>query len=92
MEAGSEATEHVAALEPSRAARQGPELRGMWQYVLFLVLDLSVYVGVPGLQGTDSGPRAHLGRGCEPAGGANTSFPRSAFLKLDLDNHLSRGP
>jgi hypothetical protein len=60
------------------------------QYVLFLVLDLSLYVGVLGLQGTDSGPQAHLRRGCEPTGGANTSFPHSAFLKLDLDKHLSR--
>jgi hypothetical protein len=41
----------------------------------------SLYTGVPGPQGTDSGPRAHPGRGCEPAGGANTLF-RVAFLSL----------
>jgi hypothetical protein len=44
------------------------------------VLTWNLYTGVPGLQGTDSGPRAHLGRGCEPAGGANFSAPCSAIL------------
>jgi hypothetical protein len=44
------------------------------------VLTWSLYAGVPGLQGTDSGPWAHLGRGCEPAGGANFSAPRSVIL------------
>jgi hypothetical protein len=39
-------------------------------------------VGVPGPQGTDSGPRVHLGRGCEPAGGANILFPRSLSESL----------
>jgi hypothetical protein len=36
-----------------------------------VVLTRSLYVGVPGPQGTDSGPWAHLERGCEPTGGAN---------------------
>jgi hypothetical protein len=44
------------------------------------VLTWNLYAGVPGLQGTDSGPRAHLGRGCEPAGGANFLAPRSVIL------------
>jgi hypothetical protein len=34
-------------------------------------LDLKLVRGVPGPQGTDSGPRDYPGRGCEPAGGAN---------------------
>jgi hypothetical protein len=38
--------------------------------------------GVPGLQGADRCPRAHLGRGCEPAGGANFSAPRSVILSF----------
>jgi hypothetical protein len=39
-------------------------------------------VGVPGLQGADRGPRAHLGRACEPVGGANFSAPRSVILSF----------
>jgi hypothetical protein len=31
-----------------------------------------LWQGVPLFQGTDSGPRAHLRGGCEPAGGAKT--------------------
>jgi hypothetical protein len=34
-----------------------------------------LYLDVPGPHGTDSGPRAHLGRGNEPAAGANYSAP-----------------
>jgi hypothetical protein len=52
----------------------------MWQYVLLLILDLSLYAGVPSLQGTYSGPRAHLGGGCEPTGGAKFMAPRSITL------------
>jgi hypothetical protein len=36
-------------------------------HALQFVLTFGLYVGVPGLQGTDSGPRVHLGRGNEPA-------------------------
>jgi hypothetical protein len=43
---------------------------------------LSLYAGVPGPQGTDSGPRAHLRRGCEPAGGANILSPRGLSESL----------
>jgi hypothetical protein len=53
-----------------------------WMHALLLVLTLSLYVGVPGLQGTDSGPRAYLGRGCEPTGGVNSSTPRSIILNI----------
>jgi hypothetical protein len=45
------------------------------------VLTWSLYAGVPGPQGTDSGPQAHPGRGYEPAGGANI-ISRVAFLSL----------
>jgi hypothetical protein len=41
----------------------------------------SLYAGVSDLQGTDSGPRAHLGRGCEPAGGASI-ISCAAFLSF----------
>jgi hypothetical protein len=46
-----------------------------WMHALPLVLTWSLYVGVLGLQGTDSGPWGHLRRGYEPAGGANSSAP-----------------
>jgi hypothetical protein len=39
--------------------------------VLSFVLTSSLYAGVSGLQGTDGGPRAHPGRGCELTGGAS---------------------
>jgi hypothetical protein len=48
------------------------------------VLTWNLYAGVPGLQGTDSGPRAHLGRGSEPTGGGNISFPALLFGTLYL--------
>jgi hypothetical protein len=47
-------------------------------------IDLELVCGVPGLQGTDSGPLAHLGRGYEPAGGANSSVSRSVILNFLL--------
>jgi hypothetical protein len=53
-----------------------------WMHALLLVLTESLYVGVPGLQGTDSGPRAHLGRGYEPADGANSSTCSSVILNF----------
>jgi hypothetical protein len=39
-------------------------------------------MGVPGPQGTDSGPRAHPGSGCKPAGGANILSSRSLSESL----------
>jgi hypothetical protein len=48
------------------------------------VLTWNLYAGVPGLQGIDSGLRAHLGRGSEPTGGANISFPALLFGTLYL--------
>jgi hypothetical protein len=45
-------------------------------------LTWSLYVGVPGPQGTDSGPWAHRWRGCELAGGANILFPRNLSESL----------
>jgi hypothetical protein len=47
-----------------------------------IVLTWSLYAGVPGPQGTDSGPQAHPGRGCEPTGGANILSPRSLSESL----------
>jgi hypothetical protein len=45
-------------------------------------LDLDLVCRVPGLQGADRGPRAHLRRGCEPVGGANFLTPRSIILSF----------
>jgi hypothetical protein len=58
--------------------------RGGPRAALPFVLTWSLYVGVPGPQGTNSGHRAHLGRGCEPADGANSSAPRSVILNFLL--------
>jgi hypothetical protein len=59
---------------------------------LLLVLASSLYVGVPSLQDIDSGSRAHLGKSCEPTGGANFSVPRSIILNfLSFGSYLS-GP
>jgi hypothetical protein len=41
------------------------------------------------MQGTDSGPRAHLGRGSEPIGGANSSTPSSITLNFFACSYLS---
>jgi hypothetical protein len=41
-------------------------------------------VGVPSLQGADRGPRAHLRRGCEPAGEAKILAPRSVIFSFYL--------
>jgi hypothetical protein len=41
-----------------------------------------LYAGVPGLQDADRGPRAHLRRDSEPAGGANFSTPRLVILSF----------
>jgi hypothetical protein len=60
----------------------------MWQRVDACpasCLDLKLVHGGTGLQGTDSCPWAHLGGGCEPAGGVYISFPRVALMKSDLD-------
>jgi hypothetical protein len=43
-------------------------------------------MGVPGLQGADRGPRAHLKRGGKPTGGANFLAPRSIILIFLLDS------
>jgi hypothetical protein len=41
--------------------------------------------GTGALPSWEAGFEAHLGRGCELAGGANILFPRVAFLKLVPD-------
>jgi hypothetical protein len=79
------ATEHVAAPEPTSAWRCGPKLQLVWWRVYARpapCLDLELVCGVPDLQGANRGPRAHLGRGYEPAGGANFSTPRSIILSF----------
>jgi hypothetical protein len=57
------ASRHVAEPEPPDTGN-GSRAVGL----IFEVL----CTGVPDLQGTDNDPRAHLRRGDEPAGGANT--------------------
>jgi hypothetical protein len=79
----------MAAPDPTSAGRCDPKLQLTWQRVdarLAPCLDLELVCGVPGLQGTDRGPRAHLGTGCEPASGANFSAPRSVILNFLLCN------
>jgi hypothetical protein len=48
-------------------------------HTLQLVLTLGMYVEVSGLYGTDSSPWAHLERGNEHVGGANSLAPRSVI-------------
>jgi hypothetical protein len=55
--------------------------RGSPGAALPFVLTQSLYAGLPGPQGTDSGPRAHPGRGCKPVGVANI-LSCVAFLSL----------
>jgi hypothetical protein len=50
-------------------------------HALLLTVVWILYAGVPGLQGTDSGPWAHLRRGREPAGGAKIFFPCAILLE-----------
>jgi hypothetical protein len=47
-------------------------------------LDLKLVRRVPYLQGKDSGPWAYLGRGYEPACGANSSAPIPIILNFLL--------
>jgi hypothetical protein len=56
-----------------------------WSHTLLLGLSWSLHVGVPGLQGVDNGPWAHLKRGGKPTGGANISFPCTTLLEYALD-------
>jgi hypothetical protein len=66
------------------ARRRELEPWDMWARMrahLALLLDLELVCGVPGLQGIDSGSRAHPGRGSEPAGGASI-FSHATFLNL----------
>jgi hypothetical protein len=86
-EAGSGAAGHMTASKPTSTGRPVPVLWDMWWCVVArpaLYLDLKLVRGVPDLQGTNSGPRAHLRGGSEFAGGANIFFPRVAFLKFHL--------
>jgi hypothetical protein len=86
-EAGSRAAGHVATSEPTSAGRQDPVLWDKWRRVVArpaLCLVSKLYMGIPDLQGTDSGPRTYLGGGSEPIGGANIFFPHTTFLKFHL--------
>jgi hypothetical protein len=83
----SGAARHVVPPEPTSAERCGLKLQLAWQRVdarLASCLDLELVRGVSGLQGAARGPRVHLGRGCEPTGGANFSAPRSVILMFLL--------
>jgi hypothetical protein len=66
------------------AGRCGLKLQFTWQCVDARhapCLDLELVYGVPGLQGANRGPRAHLERGCEPTGGPIFGVPLS-YLEL----------
>jgi hypothetical protein len=77
--AGAGATRHVADPELPCARRRELWDTRVCEPILSFVLTWSLYAGVSGLQGTDSGPWAHPGRGYEPAGGASV-LSRAAFL------------
>jgi hypothetical protein len=77
--------DHVAAPKPTSAGRCGPKLQLAWQHVYARsapCLNLELVCRVPGLQGADRGPRVHLGRGCDPVGGANFLAPRAVILSF----------
>jgi hypothetical protein len=53
----SRAAGHVKILELTSIGRRGPELQGTWEHVDARpapCIDLSLYEGIPGLQGTDN--------------------------------------
>jgi hypothetical protein len=93
--AGAVGTRDSLGAAPSRKARAGdmwrpwscPEPGGRSRglrtrgHALSFVLTWSLYERVPDPQGTDSGPQAHPGRGCEPTGGPNI-LSRAAILSL----------
>jgi hypothetical protein len=82
-EVRSEAAGHVAAPKPTSAGRCGPKLQLMWQCVDARptpFLDLELVCGGTRSSGCRQRPRAHLGRGYEPVGGANFLAPRSVIL------------
>jgi hypothetical protein len=77
--------------EPTSTENCGPKLQFMWQRVdahPTICLNLELVCGVPDLQGTDRGPRAHLGKGCEPTGGGQLELkirerPPSTLRNVD---------
>jgi hypothetical protein len=73
----------MAPFEPSLSweAGFGAEVAhgSAWTHALPFILARSMYARVPSLQGTDSDPRAHLGRGSEPTSGANIFLPAWLF-------------
>jgi hypothetical protein len=88
-EVRSEATGYMAAQKPTSAERCGLKLQLTWQCVDACptpYLNLELVCGGTRSQGADRGPRAHLGRGCEPIGGANFSAPCSVILIFLLDS------
>jgi hypothetical protein len=87
-EAGSGATIHVATPEPTSIGRQGSVLQDMWVHIPLLILDLKLICRGTRSTGYRQWPRAHLGRGCEPAGGDNSSVPRLVILNFLLGNYL----
>jgi hypothetical protein len=91
--AGARATRYVAAPELSCARRREPWDTWAYAPVLSFVLTWSLYVGVSDLQGTDSGPQAHPGRGCELTGGINilsrVAFP--SFICWDFEAVVQHG-
>jgi hypothetical protein len=82
---------HMAEREPASTGRQGPEPKGMWQCTPFSLSLLEACMrGVLSVQGTNSGHRAHLERGSESSGGANSSTPRLVILNFSLGSYLCK--
>jgi hypothetical protein len=61
--------------------------------VLSFILTRSLYSGVPGLQGNDSGPQAHPRRDCEPTGGASIRSCAAflSFVRWDFEVVVQHG-
>jgi hypothetical protein len=82
-EVRSGATGHVAAPKPTSTGRCGLKLQLTWQRVESRpapFLDLELICGGTRSSGYRQSPRPHLGRGCEPVGGANFLAPRSVIM------------
>jgi hypothetical protein len=80
---------HVVAPDPTSVGRCGLKLQLAWQCVDARpapCLHLELVCGVTRSLGCRQRPWAHLGRGCEPVGGANFLTPRLVILIFLLDS------
>jgi hypothetical protein len=82
---GATATRGAPRAALSREASAGAVgTRGAPRAAMPFILTWRLYAGVPDLQGTNSGPQAHLRRACEPTSGVNSSTPHLVILNFLL--------